>query len=456
MSVSERAVGMDFGRYLQDESGLKGFAETIVFPESLEEIQLTVAKAAEKNRTVTVQGGLTGLCGSAVPFGGTIMNLSHFTHRPVFSPEKNTVTVSAGTALQDLERFVREKTGGKYFFPVEPTEKTATIGGIIAQGAGGPTRLKYGGLSRYIRSLTTVDRNARAVTADGDRAVQYVGEEGMAGIIVEAELALMPSPPEVWSMVFFFRDALSAVEFSREAVQEDPLRLLTVLELFDRDMIRLMRENRETIPEMKQIPAMDPGYGAALLAEVGAESEAQIEDFASVLADRSAKYGCDAEQAWVVSGVKEAEKLRRLKHAATESICRYYLLPDIPENCRRTDFLLYGPALAESLAVFRRAVEEEKLHCCCCGHAGLEQVTVTLLPETEKDVERFAALREEYWRRYPPESIAEISEYGIGKTNAVPLPGRDVITEARRRLAGRSGGLFNPGNMAREAVLMQG
>jgi D-lactate dehydrogenase (cytochrome) len=442
MSQTKYPVHPGYSRFLKDESGLEGFAESIVFPENLDEIRSAVAETAENRETLTVQGGLTGLCGSAVPCGGTVLNLSHYTKQPVLSADGTSVTAAAGTTLQDLNYFIQRNTGGRYFFPVEPTEKSATVGGIISQNASGLTQLKYGALSNYIRELILVDKSAEAVTVENPAEIgRMIGSEGMAGIIAEAELTLSPVPPEIWSMALFFDSLISAADFSREMVQKDPHHRISAMELFDRGMIRLMQENRENLHEMKHIPEIGSDYEAMLLVEIAAENEKELEDFAFMLVELSKQFGCDPDRAWVVSGMSEAEKMRSLKHAATEAIRMFYCSQFGGAVFRRADLVLHGANLSADLSEFRRQADSAELRFGLCGQIGLNRVSATLFSGQPEDFKRFFAIRKEYWKKNPPVSPKDISEHGIGKLNC------DRLLPEKGGILRISDGFLNPCNM---------
>ena len=66
-----------YEEYLIDESKYKGYADSISFPESEEEIVTLLEKMKDEQTPVTIQGAKTGITGAGIPMGGHILNLSH-------------------------------------------------------------------------------------------------------------------------------------------------------------------------------------------------------------------------------------------------------------------------------------------------------------------------------------------------------------------------------------------
>ena len=146
--------------YLSDESGMPGSTDVVFLPQDLSELQKVFHNLAGSRRTVTVQGSRTGLCGGAVPQGSAVINLSQMDDIVGFTydaaAKEGSITVLAGCTLEKLNMFLlhrpynevhdeesrvnREsycRAGHSLWFLPNPTEATATIGGLIATGATG-------------------------------------------------------------------------------------------------------------------------------------------------------------------------------------------------------------------------------------------------------------------------------------------------------------------------------
>ena len=142
--------------YLSDTLGrLRGKASALVFVRSTEEVSAVMKYAYARNIPVTPRGAGTNLVGSTVPLdGGIILDLSQMNRVLELDADTMTVTVEPGLLLQDLQAYVEARG---LFYPPDPGEKTASIGGNISTNAGGMRAVKYGVTRDYVRGL---DRGA--------------------------------------------------------------------------------------------------------------------------------------------------------------------------------------------------------------------------------------------------------------------------------------------------------
>ena len=129
-------------KYLSDQLGRKhGDAGALVFPESTQEVSAVLKFAHENNIPVTPRGAGTNLVGSTVPHNGAIiLDLSHMNRILEIDKENFTATVEPGIILEDFQKYVE---GLGFFYPPDPGEKRASIGGNIATNAGGMRAVKY-------------------------------------------------------------------------------------------------------------------------------------------------------------------------------------------------------------------------------------------------------------------------------------------------------------------------
>lgn len=201
-------------KYLTDTLGrLKGTAAALVFPVSTEEVSKVMRFAYEHDLPVTPRGAGTNLVGSTVPHGkGIILDLSRMNR--VLEIDKDTLTavVEPGVVLQDFQKLV-EAQG--LFYPPDPGEKTATIGGNISTNAGGMRAVKYGVTRDYVRGLELVTADGTVITA-GSKNVKdasglslksiVIGSEGTLAVITKCILKLVPRPEASLSVVVPFDD----------------------------------------------------------------------------------------------------------------------------------------------------------------------------------------------------------------------------------------------------------
>ena len=199
-------VNDDYLDYLCDESRRSGHADSISFPEIDTDICSQLAELHSNGTLVTVQSGLTGIAGGAVPNGGHILNPSHMNRIRGMRIDGDGVfylKVQAGCTLQKLNELLRSKdfdTAGwsaqsldvleKYrnskmvMFPPDLTETTACMGGVAANNGSGARTFRYGSARRHISALTVV-------LPDGDILKLYrFPQDGYAPVAVGRSFSL--------------------------------------------------------------------------------------------------------------------------------------------------------------------------------------------------------------------------------------------------------------------------
>lgn len=211
---SERVLyGSDINEdYSHDELGdTVSYPDVVVKVTSTEEVSEIMKYAYDNNIAVTPRGSGTGLVGSSVAIEHGIMIDTSLMNRFLELDESNlTLTVEPGVLLMELSAYVEERD---LFYPPDPGEKSATIGGNISTNAGGMRAVKYGVTRDYVRGLEVVLPDGRVVEFGGKvvkNSTGYamkdlmVGSEGTLGIITKAILKLIPLPKKAISLLIPF------------------------------------------------------------------------------------------------------------------------------------------------------------------------------------------------------------------------------------------------------------
>ena len=211
--------------YAQDATNTrksKRLPDAVVFPESIEEVQ-AIVRYANKNRIpIVCRGAGTNLVGACFcDYGGIVMCFSKMNKILNVNRVDMTASVQPGVVVGDLQAVVEEM--GLYFPPDPSNLRVSTIGGAIAQSAGGAKTFKYGGTKDYVLDLKVVLSDGSIVqtgsntikNASGYNLGQlFVGSEGTLGIVVEALLKLIPKPEASQVLMAYFdsvKDATLAV-----------------------------------------------------------------------------------------------------------------------------------------------------------------------------------------------------------------------------------------------------
>ncbi len=207
-------------KYLSDQLGRKhGDASALVFPESTQEVSAVLKFAHANNIPVTPRGAGTNLVGSTVPHNGSIiLDLSHLNHILEIDKENFTATVEPGVILEDFQKYVE---GLGFFYPPDPGEKRASIGGNIATNAGGMRAVKYGVTRDYVMGLELVLADGTVLTVGGKNRKDttgldikdiVIGSEGTLAVITKCLLRLIGKPEKSQSILVSFDSLQSGIE----------------------------------------------------------------------------------------------------------------------------------------------------------------------------------------------------------------------------------------------------
>jgi glycolate oxidase len=206
--------------YSHDElSGTNSYPDVVVKAVSAQEISEIMKYAYKNNIPVTPRGAGTGLVGSSVAMEhGIMIDSSLMNHILELDDENLTITVEPGVLLMELASYVEENG---FFYPPDPGEKSATIGGNISTNAGGMRAVKYGVTRDYVRGLEVVLPNGEIVNFGGKVVKNssgyslkdlMIGSEGTLGFITKATLKLLPLPKKAISLLVPFPTLQQAID----------------------------------------------------------------------------------------------------------------------------------------------------------------------------------------------------------------------------------------------------
>jgi len=206
--------------YLSDTLGRKkGSASALVFPVSTEEVS-SIAKFAYENKIpLTPRGAGTNLVGSTVPHDGAIIIDFSLMNRVLELDKENfTAWVEPGVILEDFQKYV-ESMG--LFYPPDPGEKRASIGGNISTNAGGMRAVKYGVTRDYVMGLEIVKADGTVITVGSknrkdttglDLKDMVIGSEGTLAVITKCLLRLVGKPEKSLSILAGFSSLKEGIE----------------------------------------------------------------------------------------------------------------------------------------------------------------------------------------------------------------------------------------------------
>jgi glycolate oxidase len=356
-------------RFLVDESGLGRFpAAAAVLARSREEVELVLRLAHEHRVPVTPRGAGTGLTGGCLPVaGGIVLSTESMTAIKEIDGDDLVAVVEPGVTTAELQR-AADAAG--LFYPPDPASlDTCTLGGNIAENAGGPRAFKYGVTREYVLGLEAVlmggetlrcgRRTSKGVTGY-DVVGAIVGSEGTFAVATEITLKLLPRPSAVATFLAVFRDAFVAGD-AVTAVLHLGARP-RALELLDRATIEHLRG---------RAPYRFPdGAGAVVLCELDGEPDgldAQLERCAAAC-ERAG-----AVEILIAQSEQQRRELWETRRRANPTLKMLHR-SKIPE-----DIVVPRGAIPEMLRRVDAVAAREQVPCATYGHAGDGNLHINLL-----------------------------------------------------------------------------
>ncbi|OPZ23102.1 MAG: putative FAD-linked oxidoreductase [candidate division BRC1 bacterium ADurb.BinA364] len=485
-------IERDYADYLHDESRKAGAADSISFPESEDDVRETLRRMKSEGEPTTFQGARTGIVAGAAPGGGHAMNLSRMARvlgmRHEAKPQAFFLTVQPGVALAEArERIARRdfdtqgwsadslaaleafRKAEPHFFAPDPTETSATIGGMAACNSSGARSFRFGPMARHVEALRVVFADGDAVSlrrgvqcAEGRRfrlelesgaAIEgflpgyasphvknaagycvaddmdlldlFLGSEGTLGAIVEIEIRLLPAPKAMWALMAFMPGEAEALKLTRlargEAVEGlacRPSVRPAAIELFNHDALNLLREQKATNPAFGHLPEIAPDWRTAVYFEFHADSAGEAESAVMQLAEAMAELGGSDEAAWLASDERELERLKDFRHAVPEAVNlligrRRQKHPGLTKL--GTDMAFPDSELENAMKMYNEGLAEAGLESVIFGHVGDNHLHVNILPRDQKDYDRGKALYLSWAQEAVRRGGSVSAEHGIGK-----------------------------------------
>lgn len=495
----------DYLDFLRDESRRTGTAESVSFPTTEAEVIEVVKQVQAQGGTITTQGARTGIVAGAVPQGGHILNLSRMNAIGEVHRDDSTgdafITVQPGAILTEVRKAV-EVQG--LLFPTDPTETSASIGGMVACNASGAMTFFYGPTRDWVhgvrvalsdgdvislqrgrvfaggRSFTLTTEGGKTITGelpsytqpdvksaagyyaenDMDLLDLFIGMEGTLGIITEIELKLIPMPAAINGLTIFLPDEEAALRLVRilrgeEVEGFEPVALKPVaIEFFNSDALNLLRNAKAESSAFEKIPALKPHYHTAVYTEFHADDEEALEEAVMGLMEAIMELGGSDDDTWYATNDHELEPLKAFRHATPEAV--NLLIDQRKRNCPDltklgTDMSVPDERLEAAIAMYDSGLKESSLESVIFGHIGNNHVHVNILPNSMEEYDKGKKLYLAWAKQVVDWGGSVSAEHGIGKIKVPFLElmyGPDCIAEMRvLKSFFDPSGVLNPGNL---------
>jgi glycolate oxidase len=195
----------------------RGVPDAVVLPVTTQEVSAVVRLAHERGIPIVPRGSGTGLSGGCVPSqGGISLVLTRMNHILELDPVNRIAVVEAGVINFEIDRAARAH--GLFYAPDPASYKSCTIGGNVAENAGGPHCLAYGVTTNHVLGLEAVLADGSVVEVGGrmrdvpgyDLTGVIVGSEGTLCAVTKVIVRLLPVPETGYTLVAQFKDVEDA------------------------------------------------------------------------------------------------------------------------------------------------------------------------------------------------------------------------------------------------------
>ena len=434
----------DIVMYSVDASKEQGFASAVISPASQEEAIAVVRIAGKYKIPIFSRGAASGMVGSSVPTApGIVLNFARLNRIIRIDRDNLTAVVEPGVITGDLQAEV-EKVG--LFYPPDPGSSAfCTVGGNLAENAGGMRVVKYGSTANYVLALKCVIPTGEVFTtgayttmnvAGYDLVRLIVGSEGTLAVILEVTVRLISKPVSIRTAFAQFSTELDALKASAEIIKAGLIP--RSLEFMGEEALNCVRKGRE-------LPLLMPECKSALLLESdGIHPEAtrtEISEMKGVCARFNLLDWREAEQA------SEREVLWDVRKSMAPTLFQ------VASYRLEQDVALPRAQVAEFVDRLRSMVKEPVPQPVIYGHLGHGNLHVSFLMQGKNDP-RIPAVKEmlpELFRTVVEMGGSIAAEHGIGiqKRNFLPLQLSE--TEIRLQKAIKKvfdpDGILNPGKI---------
>ncbi|MDI7259112.1 MAG: FAD-linked oxidase C-terminal domain-containing protein [Thermodesulfobacteriota bacterium] len=431
--------------YSYDATNLETLPDLVVFPKTTSQISEILRLANDHLIPVIPRGMGTGFSGGSIPVrGGVVLAMTRFNRVIEIDTENMIAVVEPGVVTGDFQKQV-EKLG--LFYPPDPASALyCTLGGNVAECAGGPRAVKYGVTKDYVLGMEVVLPTGEVVktgvkTAKGvvgyDLTKLFVGSEGTLGIITQIILRLIPLPEAKKTMRVAFRKVEDAATAVSKIISSKIIP--ATLELMDNASIRCV-ENYLNL-------GLPMDAGALLLIEVDGDREIlpkYISKIDQITSDLN-RYSFE-----VAETEKEVEALWKARRALSPA--SYRLNPTkIAE-----DITVPRNQIATFILESRRIAQERGLKIINFGHAGDGNIHTSLMinDKDEDEKKRAEEAIEEIFKLTIQLGGTLSGEHGVGLTKApyidleLDRPTLEVMKKIKTVLDPND--ILNPGKIFKE------
>jgi len=419
-------------------TGHRSLPELVVLPESAEQVQKVVALCAARHVPFVARGAGTGLSAGALPVAdGVVISLTRMNRVLEVDLERGLVVVEPGVSNLEITRTVEEE--GFFYAPDPSSQQVCTIGGNIAENAGGAHCLKRGFTVNHVLAADVVLPDGELVTLcrddDGpDLLGVFVGSEGTLGIATRITVRVVRMPEVVTTLLAGFATTDAAGDVVSRLIAAGILP--SAIEIMDALTVEAV--------EAALSPGYPAGAGAVLIVELDGPAAQVAEDAAAV------EQICREQGAF---GLRVAETPEERARAWIGRKSAFASMGRIASSYYVQDGVVPRTRLPEVLRRTTELAAEYGLRVASVFHAGDGNLhPLVLYDETvEGEPERAKELATAILDACVDAGGSITGEHGVGVDKACSMPKlfgeRDLDVMRRLRDVFDPAGLSNPGKI---------
>lgn len=424
--------------------------EVVIYPGTTAEVSQVMKLADRERIAVLPRGAGSGFTGGSLPVqGGIVLVLTRMDTIIDIDVENLIAEVEPGVVTGELQRQV-ERLG--LFYPPDPASKEfSTIGGNVAECAGGPRCVKYGVTKDYVLGLEVVLASGEIIRTGGrtlknvvgyDLTKLFVGSEGTLGIVTKILLKLLPKPEAKKTMLVQFE----TIEGAAKAVSAiiGAKIIPTTLEFLDAATIDCIREHSGI--------SLQPTCRAILIIEVDGEAEILDKQTARILANIE-PFGILETR--IAATETESEAIWQVRRIVSPSLRK------VGPNKFNEDIVVPRSKVPDMIRALERIASEHGVAIVNFGHAGDGNIHVNIMVDLQEEgmASKVEEVVEEVFRAAVNLRGSISGEHGIGTAKARYLALElDAATIAAMQCIKKvmdPNGILNPGKIFFPSVSMQ-
>ena len=440
--------------YLRDASNYSGgMAEEVLIPENQDEL-IEILKT--DSRPVTIAGAGTGLTASRIPSEGIIISLERFNKIEVHKKEE--IWVGPAVTLTELQEYLQSSG---WFYPPNPTETNASIGGTLSTNASGSRSYKFGGTRNFVIAAELVLADGRKVLIKRGHKISeplcmndgsevrfpeityispkikntagyyvkpgmdwldlFIGSDGTLGIFIRICLKLLPQPASFLSGILFFGEEKLCWDLS-SAIKSQASLSPCSLEYFDRFSLEILREKYTNIPLKAK---------AALFFEEDVRNEeiydVKMEKWFKFLVDKN----IFLDDSWFSQNEIDNKTFHEFRHQIP------IMINEKNSSAGRekigTDMAVADNFFIEMMEFYEKILSKSKIPYVIFGHLGDNHLHINLLPKPNQ-VSFARTVYDEIAKKIISWKGTVSAEHGIGKIkrkNFYEMVGQKNIEELK-------------------------